>query len=68
VNIAKNPRVKRLDFATIAVSVDIPKHLALTSVAIRMLHFNWNYESISNRFPSELMPLVNCFQFQIVTY
>lgn len=33
-------RIKRIDFTGIALSTDLPKNLALTSAAIRMVHFN----------------------------
>eukprot|EP01119_Soliformovum_irregulare_P025939 TRINITY_DN9739_c0_g1_i1.p1 TRINITY_DN9739_c0_g1~~TRINITY_DN9739_c0_g1_i1.p1 ORF type:complete len:675 (+),score=210.53 TRINITY_DN9739_c0_g1_i1:293-2317(+) len=38
INISKNPRIKRLDFLGIGLTCEIPKSLALTSVAIRLMH------------------------------
>lgn len=43
VNVTKNPRIKRVDFSSIGLSTDLPKNLALTSVAIRMMHFAFDY-------------------------
>ncbi|PRP81577.1 hypothetical protein PROFUN_01084 [Planoprotostelium fungivorum] len=43
VNVTKNPRIKRVDFSSIGLSTDVPKNLALTSVAIRMMHFAFDY-------------------------
>ena len=39
VNLAKNPRIKQLDFADLAISTELPKSLALASVAIRVIHY-----------------------------
>ena len=39
VNLAKNPRVKQIDFAELSVSTELPKSLALASVAIRAMHY-----------------------------
>ena len=39
VNLAKNPRVKQLDFAELRIATELPKSLALASVAIRAIHY-----------------------------
>ena len=39
VNLAKNPRVKSIDFTELLVSTELPKSLALASIAIRAMHF-----------------------------
>mmetsp|Transcript_24916 Transcript_24916/g.41043 ORF Transcript_24916/g.41043 Transcript_24916/m.41043 type:complete len:634 (-) Transcript_24916:150-2051(-) len=57
VNLAKNPRVKTLDFgdATLGLTVDIPKTLALASIAIRTWHSS--YDNFSYDHPNPLAPL-----------
>lgn len=41
INLSKNPRVKTIEFADLNISVDIPKSLALASVAIRLIHYRF---------------------------
>ena len=47
-------RIKKLEFPGISVSVEIPKHLALTSVAMRILHVT---QADANKFPSDYLSL-----------
>ena len=42
VNLAKNPRVKSIEFTELAISTELPKSLALASVAIRAMHFTYD--------------------------
>lgn len=43
INLSKNPRVKTIEFADLSISVDIPKSLALSSVAVRLIHYRYNW-------------------------
>ena len=57
VNISKNPRIKKIDFLPTPMSIDVPKNLALTSVAIRMIHYS--YDPLENKYPSDYTALVH---------
>ncbi len=39
INLSKNPRVKTIEFGDLGIAIDIPKALALSSVAVRIMHF-----------------------------
>ena len=39
VNLAKNPRVKAIDYAELAIGIELPKALALASIAVRTTHY-----------------------------
>lgn len=49
VNLAKNPRIKSIEFGVLSISTELPKSLALASVAIRAMHFT--SDSLSPRDP-----------------
>ena len=40
VNLAKNPRIKSIDFAELSVTSELPKTLALASIAVRVVHYS----------------------------
>ena len=42
INLSKNPRVKTIEFADLSISIDIPKALALASIAVRLVHFRYD--------------------------
>jgi len=39
VNLAKNPRIKAIDYAELSVSVELPKALSLASIAVRVMQY-----------------------------
>eukprot|EP01116_Phalansterium_solitarium_P001653 TRINITY_DN11471_c0_g1_i1.p1 TRINITY_DN11471_c0_g1~~TRINITY_DN11471_c0_g1_i1.p1 ORF type:complete len:777 (+),score=322.16 TRINITY_DN11471_c0_g1_i1:111-2441(+) len=65
VNITKNPRIKRLDFPNVKLClVDLPKQLALTSIAVRMMHYA--YDLMSHKHLTDIMPLGGVFFLEIL--
>lgn len=48
INLSKNPRVKTIEFMDLAISIDIPKTLALSSVAVRLIHYRYDNMSIGH--------------------
>lgn len=63
INISKNPRIKKLDFPGISLSVEIPKHLALTSVAMRILHVT---QADLNKYPSDYLSLGGILHLELL--
>jgi hypothetical protein len=47
INLSKNPRVKTIEFSDLSISIDIPKSLALASVAVRLIHFRYSILGLS---------------------
>ena len=43
VNLAKNPRMKLIDFDDLNVTCELPKALALASIAVRVVHYASDY-------------------------
>ena len=57
VNLARNPRVKAVDLPEIGVSIELPKALALASVAIRLVQLRTEHAAPSFGVPSSFQPL-----------
>jgi len=45
VNLAKNPRVKSIEYADISISCELPKSLALASIAVRIVQYETDFVS-----------------------
>jgi len=45
VNLAKNPRIKAIDYAELEISSELPKALALASIAVRVVHYDADTQS-----------------------
>jgi hypothetical protein len=58
-------RVKKIEYNNLNLSVEIPKNLALTSVAIRMVSFNADY--LAAKFPTDFITLVD-YQREIFSF
>ena len=64
VNLAKNPRIKAIEYPELAISFDLPKSLTTSSVAIRT--FELEYDDLPYDQPSDLMPVGNILHMQLL--
>eukprot|EP00002_Diphylleia_rotans_P011139 TRINITY_DN2206_c0_g1_i5.p1 TRINITY_DN2206_c0_g1~~TRINITY_DN2206_c0_g1_i5.p1 ORF type:complete len:645 (+),score=159.67 TRINITY_DN2206_c0_g1_i5:218-2152(+) len=64
VNLAKNPRIKSIDYPDLNITFELPKSLALASIAIRMMQYP--EDNISKHHFSSLIAVGCIFTFEIL--
>jgi cancer susceptibility candidate protein 1 len=64
VNLARNPRVKQVDFAELGLTCQVTKSLAIANIAIRLMHvrFDWRTEGGD----SKHVPLGGVFSYELL--
>eukprot|EP00163_Fabomonas_tropica_P007926 TRINITY_DN1755_c0_g2_i1.p1 TRINITY_DN1755_c0_g2~~TRINITY_DN1755_c0_g2_i1.p1 ORF type:complete len:617 (+),score=144.97 TRINITY_DN1755_c0_g2_i1:850-2700(+) len=65
VNLARNPRVKQVEFADLEMSCDLTKALAIASIGIRLTLFD--YDRCSEDNPGKFVPLGGVFTYDLLT-
>mmetsp|Transcript_21030 Transcript_21030/g.62186 ORF Transcript_21030/g.62186 Transcript_21030/m.62186 type:complete len:656 (-) Transcript_21030:95-2062(-) len=57
VNLARNPRVKSVDFPEVGISIELPKALALAPTALRLEQYRRDFASVAYGQPSSYQTL-----------